>query len=184
MIIPNKFYPIYNRGNNRQKIFFSRENYLYFLEKAKNHLIEHLEILAYSLMPNHFHFLAFSKENISPDAFGNDLKIMLRSYTRAINKQEGRTGSLFQQHTKIKLLEANTHTMTRSHSMSSSQIDLYPFVCFHYIHQNPLKAKLVKNMEDWEMSSFRDYAGLRNGNLCNSHLASQLLDLPPDPRNS
>lgn len=95
MLLPNYFCHIYNRANNREKILFSRENYLYFLKKEKNHLIEHLEILAYCLMPNHFHFLVYSKENISPDAFSDDLKIMLRSYTRAINKKEGRIGSCF-----------------------------------------------------------------------------------------
>jgi hypothetical protein len=131
-------------------------------------------------MPNHFHFLAYSKENISPDAFSDDLKIMLRSYTRAINKQEGRAGSLFSQNTKIKPLKYggnNTHGMTSSHAMSSNNIDIYPSVCFHYIHQNPMKSKLAVKMEDWEMSSFRDYAGLRNGVLCNQKLVHELLDI-------
>jgi|SRR5690606_10413931 len=181
MVIPNKFYHIYNRGNNRQKIFYSRENYLYFLRKVKRHFTAHLDILAYCLMPNHFHFLINTKENVASDAFSNDLKVMLRSYTRAINNQEGRLGSLFQQHTKIKLLgESNhsTHPMTQSHRMSSSDSDLYPLVCFHYIHQNPMKAKLVDRMEDWEMSSFKDYGGLRNGKLCNKDLAKELLDIP------
>ena len=50
----------------------------------------------------------------------------------------------------------------------------YPFICFNYIHQNPMKAGLVKRMEDWEFSSFRDYAGLRNGTLCNRNLARQV----------
>ena len=47
----------------------------------------------------------------------------------------------------------------------------------HYIHQNPMKANLVKKMEDWDYSSFKDYCGLRNGTLCNKELAVQLLDL-------
>lgn len=57
----------------------------------------------------------------------------------------------------------------------------YPFICFHYIHQNPLKARLVKRMEDWEMSSFRDYAGLRDNTLVNKDLAIKMLDLPATP---
>lgn len=36
-------------------------------------------------------------------------------------------------------------------------------------------------MEDWEMSSFRDYAGLRNGFLCNQKLAHELLDISSEP---
>ena len=93
------------------------------------------------------------------------IAILLSSYTRAINKQERRTGSLFQQKTKAK-------------SLTGSADPGYPFVCFHYIHQNPLRAKLVKQLEDWEFSSFRDYAGLRNGTLTNKALASQLIDIP------
>ncbi len=51
---------------------------------------------------------------------------------------------------------------------------------FHYIHQNPYAAKLVKKLEDWESSSFKDYIGLRNGTLCNQYLARELLNLPTD----
>jgi len=171
------FYHIYNRGNNRQRIFFNRENYIYFLLKVRKHFIPHLDILTYCLMPNHFHFLAYTKPSFEKKAFSNSLKVMLRSYTRAINKQEGRVGSLFQQNTKIKSLEYDTHGMTLSHAMSSKK-DMHPFICFHYIHQNPIKAGLVSRMEDWEMSSFKDYAGLRNGSLCNKQLAYDLLEIP------
>ena len=49
----------------------------------------------------------------------------------------------------------------------------YPLVCFNYIHQNPVSANLVKNPQDWEFSSYRDYAGLRNGTLINRKLADE-----------
>jgi putative transposase len=42
----------------------------------------------------------------------------------------------------------------------------YDLMCLHYIHQNPVRAKLVTKMEDWPYSSFSDYCGLRNGTLC------------------
>lgn len=50
-------YHIYNQGNNRQRIFFDRENYLFFLRKMREHLLPHVNILAYCLMPNHFHWM-------------------------------------------------------------------------------------------------------------------------------
>ena len=50
-------YHIYNQGNNRQKIFFERENYLFFLKKMGEHLLPHCNILAWCLMPNHFHLI-------------------------------------------------------------------------------------------------------------------------------
>ncbi len=186
-MIPETFYHIYNRGNNQQNIFLKRENYLFFLNKVRKHLLPHLDIVAYCLMPNHFHLLAYSKANISGEKFSNDLKIMLRSYTRAINVQEGWSGSLFQQNTKKKPLEESTHGMTRSHAMSitPSAADDHPFICFHYlprrqagIHQNPMKAGLVKQMDECEMSSFQYYAGMRNGSLCNKQIAHEFLELP------
>ena len=57
----------------------------------------------------------------------------------------------------------------------SNGSNLYDKICFHYIHQNPMKANLVKKMEDWDYSSFKDYCGLRNGTLSNKELAIQLL---------
>ena len=43
----------------------------------------------------------------------------------------------------------------------------YAEKCFHYIHQNPVSSYMVKTAADWEFSSYRDYAGLRNGKLIN-----------------
>ncbi len=56
----------------------------------------------------------------------------------------------------------------------------YYFNCFHYIHQNPLVAGLVKNLEDWNFSSFKDYAGKRNGTLCNKSLAVKFCSYDPE----
>ncbi|MDA3778747.1 MAG: hypothetical protein PF487_00705, partial [Bacteroidales bacterium] len=51
-------------------------------------------------------------------------------------------------------------------------------VCFNYIHQNPVKAGLVKNAVDWEFSSAVDYAGLRDGKLVNKPLAKEYFMIP------
>ena len=107
---------------------------------------------------------------------------LLSSYTRAINIQNDTTGVLFQKKTKAKLLtgQATTGLATPSGLTSSrgnhSPAD-YLSTCFFYIHQNPLKAKLVTKMEDWEFSSFRDYIGLRSGTLCNQALAYKFTGL-------
>ena len=44
----------------------------------------------------------------------------------------------------------------------------------HYCHRNPMNAGLVKKIEDWPYSSFLDYAGFRNGQLCNKSLLMNL----------
>jgi putative transposase len=48
---------IYNQGNNRQRIFFEEENYQFFIKKMQVHLLPYCNILAYCLMPNHFHWM-------------------------------------------------------------------------------------------------------------------------------
>jgi REP element-mobilizing transposase RayT len=171
---PNQIYHVYNRGNNKQQIFFNRENYLYFLRKVRKELLPHCEILAYCLMPNHFHFLIYANDNtgaphivkekgLTLTKFGNGIKTLLSSYTRAINNQEKRINSLFKQKTEAKLV-----------SSDFAQLD-YSVYCMHYIHQNPTKAGLVTQMKDWEFSSFQDYTGLRGGTLCNQSLARKIL---------
>jgi len=97
---PENLYHIYNRGNNKQVVFIERKNYLFFLRKVRKELLGFCEILAYCLMPTHFHFLVYTKRNESSDDFessddyalNNGIAVLLRSYTRAINKQEKQIG--------------------------------------------------------------------------------------------
>ncbi|MFZ4414303.1 MAG: hypothetical protein ACOYOV_14565, partial [Bacteroidales bacterium] len=55
-------YHIYNQGNNKQHIFFKRENYLFFLQKIRKHILPYADVLAWCLMPNHFHLLVYVKD--------------------------------------------------------------------------------------------------------------------------
>lgn len=202
-------YHIYNQGNNRQKIFFDRENYLFFLRKIGIYILPYGDILAWCLMPNHFHFMVLVnfeeltfKESVGVIAesvgvtpshtdtgsleklrtFNDSVGIMLRSYTRAINKQRNRSGKLFREATKAECITC-TDGITPSfyNTNSGTQINIlnpekqYPEICFHYIHQNPVVAKLVEKTTDWEFSSARDYAGLRNGKLANKEIAKQYI---------
>lgn len=167
----NRLYHIYNQGNNKQPIFFNRENYIFLLKKVRHTIVPHCDLLAYCLMPNHFHFLINTNQEsikkvkvgiVEMSQLSKVLRVMLSSYTKAINNQENRSGSLFRQKTKAKLLDESDAE--------------YPFICFNYIHQNPMKAGLVQKMEDWEFSSFRDYCGMRKGTLCNQLLAEKKVD--------
>jgi putative transposase len=100
--------------------------------------------------------------------------MMLSSYTQIVNKQQKRSGSLFRPNTKsecITTCNGITPSFFNTNDGTFLNIHLsekeYPKVCFDYIHNNPVKAGLVKKPEDWEFSSFRDVYGLRNGNLIN-----------------
>ena len=189
-------YHIYNQGNNKQKIFHRRDNYFFFLKKIDYHIKPYVDILAWCLMPNHFHLMVLinkidlanthrvtSSHPVSYRRINDSIAILLRSYTRAINKQENRSGSLFRESTKadcINCFNGNTPSHILNSGITQIPLNLpekqYPQVCFDYIHQNPVKAKLVKNDIDWEFSSAIDYAGIRNGNLINKQVAKEYVD--------
>ena len=113
-LIQNEFYHIYNRGNNKQVIFFNDNNYLFFIKKIREQLLPYADIICYCLMPNHFHLIVRANEKsvIERESFGGKsmqefvyrVGILLSSYTQAINKQNRTIGSLFQQKTKAKIL--------------------------------------------------------------------------------
>ena len=165
-----EFYHIYNRGNNKQPIFFNDDNYVYFIKNIREQLLPVADIVAYCLMPNHFHILIRANEQSVKERnsfggkpmqeFAYKIGMLLSSYTQAVNKANKTSGSLFQQKTKAKLLaeEINNHKVS------------YLEQCFFYIHQNPLAADLVKNLNDWKYSSYPDYCDKRNGTLCNKEL--------------
>ena len=187
---PGNIYLVYNQGNNRQKIFFRKENYHFFLKKIENHICPLADLLAWCLMPNHFHLIIALSDRLTlshpvtqdhPVTLNSSIAVMLRSYTRAINIQENRSGSLFKETTKAirmgsiesEKLKCENRKKINQETIQNSDEE-YLFTCFRYIHQNPVKARLAKNATEWEFSSARDFASLRDGNLINWELCEQL----------
>jgi len=168
--IPNEYYHVYNRGNNKQRIFFNDNNYIFFIKKIREQLLPVSKIIAYCLMPNHFHFLIKATEKSIEErkGFGGKpiqelayrIGILQSSYAQAINKQNKTTGSLFQQKTKAKILYEEIGNVKESYLLN----------CFYYLNRNPLKSQLVSKLNDWPYSSYLDYTGLRNGSLCDKDL--------------
>lgn len=179
---PDNLYHIYNQGNNQEVIFLNDEEYGIFLNLIRENIKPYCEIINWCLMPNHFHLMVYCDDRILDlkkqggleiDDLTNGIRKLLSRYARIFNSKHVRSGSLFRQKTKTKCLsDSNIKTY-------SSLTDYY-FNCFHYIHQNPLAAGLVKRIEDWKFSSFRDYAGLRNGTLCNKSLATKFCSYEPE----
>lgn len=133
-------------------------------------------------MPNHFHFMLVPNEegckNISLGGKVTHLQNLsrvigksLKSYTQAINIQNKTTGNLFQKKTKAKLI-----TEERKLIDKFTRYD-YLNGCFHYIHQNPLKAKLVIDLKNWPYSYYPDFYSQRNGTIVSKILAMKILDL-------
>jgi len=55
--IEGYFYHVFNRSNNKEKIFYNDDNYRFFLQKFDKYLSEYLEVYVFCLLPTHFHFL-------------------------------------------------------------------------------------------------------------------------------
>ena len=145
-------------------------------------------------MPNHFHLMVYKNciefemiEQVTEShqltrtrTLNDSISILLRSYTRAINKQENRTGSLFQHRTKsLCLTDISGVTAAWFQTKHATAINIidpekeYPQICFSYIHENPVYAGIVKQSADWEFSSFQDHAGIRKGKLINRKRTSE-----------
>jgi len=189
-----QLYHIFNQGNNKQKIFFERDNYLFFLRKIRTYILPYADIFAWCLMPNHFHLMVLVNEvsvgvaSSDTDAvrqrtINDSIGIMLRSYTNAINKQQKRSGKLFREQTKAECISCTNGVTPSFYTVEGiTQINnphterQYPQICFDYIHHNPVKAGLVESIVDWEYSSAKDYYGNRNGNLINKKWANEYID--------
>ena len=150
------FYHIYNRGNNSEKIFFSEENYAYFLKLLTKYIFPVADIYAYCLLNNHFHILVRIKEKNEIEI--NKLKFstvekpkevsasrqfshFLNAYSQAVNKKYARTGSLFEKRFERKRISD----------------DHYLRQVILYINSKPLKHNLVEKPEDYKWSSYNSH---------------------------
>ncbi|HEY3371512.1 MAG TPA: hypothetical protein VGK10_11720 [Prolixibacteraceae bacterium] len=147
-IEPDKYYHIWNQGNNRDNLFYSSHNYEYFIRLYAEHLDPVVETYAFCLLPNHFHLLVRTKywvqqndettqkEKMNPVSLA--FQRFFAAYSQAINVQERRTGSLFQK--PFKRLELT----------SPSQLAYLVF----YIHANPQKHGIVEDFRQYPWSSY------------------------------
>jgi len=132
----DQFYHIYNRGNSSENIFYEPENYYFFLKRLGDYLTNCVEIFAYCLLPNHFHLLIRVTDK---NLVGEQFRLLFLSYSKAINKQRERTGSLFQKRFKRTVIEG------------------IPSLCRAaiYIHTNPVHHKIANDFENYLYSSFQ-----------------------------
>ena len=70
-ILGGSYYHIFNRGSNRQIIFYTPANYIYFLKLLNKFLGSYVHFLSYSLLPNHFHLVIKVNEEIFIESLGN-----------------------------------------------------------------------------------------------------------------
>jgi len=156
------YYHLFNRTNNKESLFRSEENYIYFLKKYRFYLDDYIDTIGYCLMPTHFHFLIKVKSNRPEEdlnIINKKVGTVLNSYAQAYNKMWDRKGNLFNQKTKAKLVNS----------------DKYIITLLTYIHQNPIRSNLVEKAEEWKFSSYKDYIDVRKGTLPSKELILSMI---------
>jgi len=138
----NAFYHITARGTRKENIFYSDKDKLVFIDKMNETFDKYSFVChAYCLMDNHYHlFIQTPYANIS-----DGMHCLNTSYVNWFRAKHKLTGSIFQGRYKSILVDA----------------DSYALILSAYIHLNPLRAKMVENIENYPYSSFLDYIGKR-----------------------
>ena len=85
------YYHVYNRGVDRGDIFFSPENHTYLRLLQKNRDRYAVTVVAYCLLPNHYHLLLKPTQDDNLPLF---VKSTFGSYSQGVNEQQSRVGPL------------------------------------------------------------------------------------------
>ncbi len=148
-LISDTYFHIYNRGNNREDIFKEDRNYHYFLMLMTKYILPVCEIYAYCLLKNHFHLVVKTKEEITSKLISQSFSNMFNTYSKAINKAYGRSGSLFQDRFSRKKIESEDYL---------KQLIIYT-------HLNPQYHGLVPDFRNYQYSSYQSYFSENPSNL-------------------
>ncbi|MFH1771311.1 MAG: transposase [Candidatus Omnitrophota bacterium] len=118
-----------------------------------------VEIIAYCIMPTHFHILL---RELCEGAASVFMRRTLNSYTHYFNKKNKRKGPLWESRFKKVMVESDEQLVHLT----------------RYIHLNPVTAYLVDNPADWEYSSYKQYLGETYAKCIDCQF-NNLLDITP-----
>lgn len=137
---------ITQRGNNRTDVFFDDKDRGFYIETLGNYCRRYqVEVWAYCLMTNHVHILAVPAELSSLSRCIGGINLV---YTQHVNRKYRRSGRLWQNRFYSTVIETESYLWTVA----------------RYIEQNPVKAGLVSNPEDYKWSScMSNISGKGNG---------------------
>ena len=133
------YYHLYNRGANRHSIFVDDHDYRDFLNRLQKYAALHdTALVAYCLMPNHFHLLVRQE---GEDRSGLTVQIACNGYTQAFNRRHQHSGTLFQGRYQRILVDSDEYLR---------------HLC-RYIHANPVKDGFALQPELWPYSNYVEW---------------------------
>lgn len=146
LIVPNTPHHIIQRGHDRKAVFMGKRDYQYYLQNLlewKQNL--GLKVYSYCLMTNHIHLVVEPEGDVS--TLSELMKRLAGKQTRWVNRHQKRSGSLWEGRFKSSPIDR----------------DSYLLQCCRYVELNPVKAKMVKDPEDYEWSSYAARIGKSGG---------------------
>lgn len=154
------FYHLYNRGAHRKSIFVEDEDYLDFLARLKkNAVIYRITLVAYCLMPNHFHLLVRQDSEASA---GVAVQYTCNGYAQSFNSRYQHAGTLFQGRFQRILIDNDEYLR---------------HLC-RYIHTNPVKDGFAFQPDLWPYSNYMDWIGVRRGAMVDLDFIANLFGSP------
>ncbi len=149
-------YHLYNRGVLKSALYTTPGAYTVFIALIERHAqTNHIQVLAFCLMPNHFHLIVYVDEGGNVSKF---MKELSQGFSQWINWRHRRLGTIYQGRFNAKHI-----------------YDLeYLFGVCRYVHLNPVRGGLVRRPEDWEYSNYREMIGERSIYPFAAHVARNL----------
>ena len=171
---PGEYYHLFNRGNGKMNIFKDAADYNFFLSRIEEYIypgrkdrrapsagkqryerkafpVGAFTLVAYCLMPNHYHLLFRQNDSTSLSVL---MLGLTTSYSKYFNKKYDRVGSLFQDQFKAVHIGSNEQLLWVS----------------AYIHQNPAVSGLVKEPSTYLYSSYSEYLSSSDKELCDTKI--------------
>lgn len=151
LVLPNQPLHIMHRGNNRQNIFENEEDMARILNDIAESLAKaDCQLHAYVIMTNHLHLLLTPKDKHELAVF---MQSMANRYVRYFNVSRQRTGTIWEGRFKSCLIDS----------------DNYLFALYKYIEMNPVKAEMVKAIQEYPWSSYHHNALGEQDQLITEH---------------
>ena len=150
-VLPGHPQHVIVRGNNREPIFNTDEDYHFYLDKLQDAAKKHqCDIHAYVLMTNHVHLLVTPH---TEDGISKMIQMLGRYYVQYYNYTYRRSGTLWEGRYKASLIDSETYALT----------------CYRYIELNPVRANMVGHPAEYPWSSYRGNALGDNDKLLTPH---------------
>lgn len=141
-VVPSYPHHVVQRGHNKQVVFAETCDFEYYLATLAEFKVEYdVKVYAFCLMTNHVHLIVQPSEEIA--GLGRLMKRLAGRQTRYVNRQERRSGTLWESRYKS----------------SPIQSDAYLLACCRYVELNPVRAGMVAAPGEYRWSSYNQHIG-------------------------